>query len=668
MTTFTEKTLTSLLDGSLDVDGDTILVYRVNGTVPGSFPHSVDLPQGSAQISQDGSVIFDDGINDPNGAGIPVPLPNGSFTFTIWDGEDESGVYTASVALEGVGDPITAPLKPTDVSASAILSDAFDVILPVDPDDGGDPIIRRVLSVMPQSDYDAGNYANAVYLNDFAAQETRTINLSNYPSIGASQSHVLRWKAINGSTDNNGNGPYSDPVVVTLVATANAPTFTTQPSLSAGSFTVGDTVTLSLGAGTGDNSVTATIEYFRLGSISKTGALSGLDWDSSGSQPGTLYLRTRLTDDVTGASTLSNEVSAPLAAVVGSGGVKGQVLGLFNTSGRNSGSSLQTLTSGNAPSGVSVATNTVTISGNGVTLQDYLIHDKTVFINGDNVTIRQCSITEGPWQNAAANRRIIDIKTNVKNFLIEDNDFAGVKGLGAGVSSALFQRPLSSTASGTGGIIRRNRFKWFGQDCVKTTGGVLIEENVFYAESNIAVVPSGRWNSGTTYGLNEVVKHTSSEKHYVSLSANNQGNALSNSSKWAFFDPHYDFITTYENTIASTIRRNLFLLDNQDSLIPPSDRSLAVGAVNAFRILRNGGNTTPFRALLIEENVTKGYNTYFAGIPIQVANTGGTWIKPTIRGNYMDENGRGEYAHASTAAAVSWGVNYDFTTNATISP
>lgn len=619
-------------------------------------------------ISQDGSVVFDDEINDPTSAGLPTPLANGSFNFTLWDGEDESAVYTASVALEGVGEPITAPAQPAGVIPSAIISDAFDVTLPVDPDDGGDPIIRRVVSVMPQSDYNAGNYTNAVYMNDFAAQETRTIDAGNYAAIGAAQSHVLRWKAINSSTDNNGHGAYCDPVGLTLVATANAPVFTTQPSFSAGSFTVGDTVTLSLGSGTGDNSVTATIEYFRLGSVSKTGSLSGLDWDSAGAPPGTLYLRTRLTDDVTYASTLSDEISVPLAAVVGTGGIKGQVLALFGTSGRNSGVALQTLTSGNAPSGVSVSTNSVTISGSGVTLANYLIHDKTVFINGDNPTIRQCVFTEGPWQHAVSNRRIIDIKSNIKNFLIEDNDFEGVKGLGAGVSSALFQRPLTSTASGVGGIIRRNRFKWFGQDAVKTTGGVLIEENVFYAESNVAAIPSGRWNSGTTYGLNEVVKATSGEKHYISLSSGNRGNALSNGSKWQFFDPHYDFITTYENTIASTIRRNLFLLDNQDSLIPTSDRSFAVGAVNAFRVLRNGGNTTPFRTLLIEENVVKGRNTYFAGVPIQAANTGGTWIKPTIVGNYFDENGRGEYAHASTAAAVSWGVNYDYTTDAAINP
>jgi len=595
VTTFSEKTLTNLLDGSLDVDGDDISVYRINGAIPPSFPHSVDLPQGSALISQDGSVVFDDEINDPTSAGLPTPLANGSFNFTLWDGEDESAVYTASVALEGVGEPITAPAQPAGVIPSAIISDAFDVTLPVDPDDGGDPIIRRVVSVMPQSDYNAGNYTNAVYMNDFAAQETRTIDAGNYAAIGAAQSHVLRWKAINSSTDNNGHGAYCDPVGLTLVATANAPVFTTQPSFSAGSFTVGDTVTLSLGSGTGDNSVTATIEYFRLGSVSKTGSLSGLDWDSAGAPPGTLYLRTRLTDDVTYASTLSDEISVPLAAVVGTGG-------------------------------------------------------------------------EGPWQHAVSNRRIIDIKSNIKNFLIEDNDFEGVKGLGAGVSSALFQRPLTSTASGVGGIIRRNRFKWFGQDAVKTTGGVLIEENVFYAESNVAAIPSGRWNSGTTYGLNEVVKATSGEKHYISLSSGNRGNALSNGSKWQFFDPHYDFITTYENTIASTIRRNLFLLDNQDSLIPTSDRSFAVGAVNAFRVLRNGGNTTPFRTLLIEENVVKGRNTYFAGVPIQAANTGGTWIKPTIVGNYFDENGRGEYAHASTAAAVSWGVNYDYTTDAAINP
>ena len=670
MTIYAEKTLTSLLEGALDVDGDPISVRRINGTVPSSWPYSVGLPGGAALVEQDGTILYDDlgdASNHPDRA-----QANGAFTYTLWDGQDESIAYTASIVLENQTATITAPAQPLGVTVANETSSSFEVTLPVDPDDGGSSIFRRVLAILPEDEYLLGDFSNAVYFNDLNAQETRTITASIYSPISSSTSHVVRWKAVNTSTDNSGHGPYSDPVVATLPAASSAPVFTTQPSFNGSSFTAGNTITLDLGTGTGDNAVTASIEYFRLGSVSKTSELSGLNWNSSGEGAGTLFFRTRLTDTVTGSFTLSNQVTATLTASGGTGSIKDQVIALFGTSGRNSVNSIQNLNAGTAPAGVSVnaGANIATISGTGVVLQDYIINDLTVFLNSNNVTVRQCRITEGTYQHANPSKRLFDIKSNVKNFLFEDNDFAGVKGFGNGVGSGIFQRPLTSSASGTGGIIRRNRFKYFGQDVIKTTGGVLVEENVIYSPSNIDTTPSGRWNASTSYSLDEIVKHTSNEKHYVSRVNNNQGNSLNDSSKWRYYDPHYDLINPFENTLPSTFRRNLILRNPQDPLIPASERSYAVGSVNALRLIRNQStnNTTFYAALLLEENVLQGRNPYFSGPPIQAASTGGNWVKPTITGNYIDADASGSYAHPSTASSVSWGVNYDTTTGAVIFP
>ncbi len=685
MTTFTEKTLTNLLDGAQDADGDQISLHRINNVIPTSWPHTVSLPQGTALVDQDGTILFDDGLGSGGSAGSPPNLvANGSFTFTVWDGLDESDVYTATVSLEVGGFTSTAPAQPSVVVVSGETSSSFDVTLPADPDDGGDPITKRVVSIMPQAEYDASNFANATYLNDFSALETRTITASNYGALGSAQTHVVRWKAINGSTDNSGHGTYSTPVTATLPAAANPPVFTVQPSLSGGPFTVGDTVTLGLGSGTGDNTVTASIEYFRLGSASKLSELSGLNWNSAGEAPGLIYLRTRLTDDVTGAFTLSNEVSVALQASGGTGSVKDQVIALFGTSGRSSVNSIQTLNSGNAPSGVSFGTSAggtpyVTISGQGVTLENYIVDGRSIFLNSNNVTIRQCQILEGSLHTIGGASRLIDIKSNVQNFLIEDNDFIGTKGTGAGVSSAIFQRTPTATTAGIGGSILRNRFKWLGQDIIKPSGGVLVEENVLYAPSNVAALPdtsgtngrntNGRYSSSGTYALGEIVKHTSNEKHYISLIANNS-QSLSNGSAWRYFDPHYDLINPFDNVLASTIRRNLIIADPRHSMIPSSERSFAVGDVYKFSIQRN--NSAPssnyFQQLTVEENVILGHNTYFSNPVFSAANLGSNRAKPIIQGNYLDADSVGRYTIPGTDSNVVWGTNYDATTGAIIGP
>ena len=310
MTTYTEKTLNGLLTGAADADGDTISVFRINDVIPSSWPYSIALSQGTVRITQAGQVTFDDG-GDTSQHPASGTLANGSFTFTLWDGQDESPAYTASVVLEGVA---TVPARPEPAIISNETETSFDVTLSDEPDDGGDPIIRRVVALIPQAEFDAGVFTNAAYLIDFDPAETRTIDAASYPGLSTAQAHSVRWKAINSTAENGGHGAYSEPVTAVLAEAANPPAFTSQPRLTGGPFTVGDVVTLEPGAGAGDNPVTVSIEYFRLGAQSKLGELSGLDWDSSGEAAGTITFRTRLTDDVTGAFVLSEEQSAPLSA------------------------------------------------------------------------------------------------------------------------------------------------------------------------------------------------------------------------------------------------------------------------------------------------------------------------------------------------------------------
>lgn len=106
MTTYSEKNSKTLLTGASDADGDTITVRRINGVQIASWPYSVSLTTGSASVTQNGAVTFDDGGTTSGHPTGGQNQPNGSFTFTLWDGLAESESYTATVSLSGTN---TAP-------------------------------------------------------------------------------------------------------------------------------------------------------------------------------------------------------------------------------------------------------------------------------------------------------------------------------------------------------------------------------------------------------------------------------------------------------------------------------------------------------------------------------------------------------------------------------
>lgn len=89
-----------------------------------------------------------------------------------------------------------------------------------------------------------------------------------------------------------------------------APAFSAAPSLGGVSFTIGQMVTLSLGAAA--PAAALTIEEFSLDGVDKRGELVGLSWDSAGAAAGTLTLRVRATNS--GGSVVSAPVTATLSA------------------------------------------------------------------------------------------------------------------------------------------------------------------------------------------------------------------------------------------------------------------------------------------------------------------------------------------------------------------
>jgi len=109
MTTFSEKMLIKLIDGAMDADGDPVSLRRIDGNVPTSWPHPVALPNGTAYVGSDGGVTYDDGGDTSSHPDAGEIDANGNFTYTLWDGVEESPTYTAVIQLNGAADANTGP-------------------------------------------------------------------------------------------------------------------------------------------------------------------------------------------------------------------------------------------------------------------------------------------------------------------------------------------------------------------------------------------------------------------------------------------------------------------------------------------------------------------------------------------------------------------------------
>lgn len=105
MTTYPESAGLTLLTGAQDLEGDPIRVRRIDGVVVDwtNSPHIVTLPVGRLRMWDDGTARYDDLGTSTSHPTAGQTTANGSFTFTLWDGTDESGEYTCDVALTAPG-------------------------------------------------------------------------------------------------------------------------------------------------------------------------------------------------------------------------------------------------------------------------------------------------------------------------------------------------------------------------------------------------------------------------------------------------------------------------------------------------------------------------------------------------------------------------------------
>ena len=102
MTQYPENSSWTLITGATDPEGDPIRVRQIEGAIITTWPHVITLPKGTLSITEFGVVTYDDGGDLSGHPVVGGTLPNGSFSYTLWDGQSESPVYQANVELQGI--------------------------------------------------------------------------------------------------------------------------------------------------------------------------------------------------------------------------------------------------------------------------------------------------------------------------------------------------------------------------------------------------------------------------------------------------------------------------------------------------------------------------------------------------------------------------------------
>ncbi|MFQ5624728.1 MAG: hypothetical protein ACE5FS_15190, partial [Paracoccaceae bacterium] len=104
MTTYPEESATKLTSAAESANGAELSVLRINGAKVSHWPHVVRLPIGTVSIARDGTVTYDDAGDGSRHPRAGDAVANGSLTFTLWNGVEESPTYTCNLTLFGAPD------------------------------------------------------------------------------------------------------------------------------------------------------------------------------------------------------------------------------------------------------------------------------------------------------------------------------------------------------------------------------------------------------------------------------------------------------------------------------------------------------------------------------------------------------------------------------------
>lgn len=184
MTTYSERTSTTLLTGASDADGDAMTIRQIDGAVISSWPHVKELTRGSVSIAENGAVTYDDGGSLASHPTVGNNLEDGTFTFTVWDGQAESPEQTATITIYGTTVAptriIASTTRPLDDLTSGAVMAALSAVGTAPftysiTDADGMPISISGSNIVTTGALTVGSYDVGLQVTNAAASYTQTI-------------------------------------------------------------------------------------------------------------------------------------------------------------------------------------------------------------------------------------------------------------------------------------------------------------------------------------------------------------------------------------------------------------------------------------------------------------------------------------------------------------
>jgi hypothetical protein len=140
-----------LTDGATDADSDPITVRSIDGSVVTSWPKTVTLTTNQCLVYEDGTVVYDDTGDTSGHPADTATATAGTFTFTLWDGLDESATYTATIKLTGAASSDTTAPTLSNGTSAKVADTGFTASFDTDENNGDVSLVLTTRNTAPMA-------------------------------------------------------------------------------------------------------------------------------------------------------------------------------------------------------------------------------------------------------------------------------------------------------------------------------------------------------------------------------------------------------------------------------------------------------------------------------------------------------------------------------------
>lgn len=467
-----------------------------------------------------------------------------------------------------------------------------------------------------------------------------------------------------------------------IVGTPNAPAASAPDAMAADTnFTAtdagtgGDFVLTLLSAPANNRSAITGYEY-RVG--------SGGSWTSAGTLASPLLVTDEVTDSVAtdiycrAVNGVGNGVDGTADSVttsVSNARTQAQVELLYANGSTYCGlQSAPTKTVGvdSLPSGASLSTDIVTVSGDDVTFDGWDFTGYRIVVNSGStgLILTNCLIASTPGHTGWAGN--FNLRVNA-GAVVAEVSWCDFVGSGAFGGEAALVKEVTNGTNGAGTTVgkitmfERNRLLQCSNDCFKMGSNGTVRDN-YFGPSKHFISNVDFWDSGTTYNTGNPTRYLT--YLFTSKVDGNIGNtppsSKTSNTYWQNLDPHSDGANPAVCIgTGKEIYGNYFNRSNEHRLTEDDADAYGHGVNSSFFPVRNNNALdVPMESVNFHHNIVAG-GTTLQSYPINLGSAGTTgaalWNPHTVENNWLQPNTNGQIFYPGYAAAGHTVQNNDLT-------